>query len=125
MWLLAAMDHGGTVLAQRQIDTKSNETPAFIPLLDGLAGENTVVTADAAHTQHANGIWLREHHAHCIAVVKGNHPGLLRQLRQLPWADIGLDHKDRSKSRGRLEVRHLKTAVFRHLDYPVPVKPCA
>ncbi|MFF4792914.1 transposase family protein [Streptomyces sp. NPDC001276] len=46
VWLLAAMDHAGTVLAQRQIDTKSNETPAFIPLLNGLALENAVVTAD-------------------------------------------------------------------------------
>ncbi|MER5185741.1 aldehyde dehydrogenase family protein [Streptomyces sp. NPDC002896] len=52
VWLLAAMDHTGTVNAQRQIDAKSNETPAFIPLLDGLALENTVVTADGAHTQH-------------------------------------------------------------------------
>jgi hypothetical protein len=69
VWLLAAMDHGGTVLAQRQIDTKSDETPAFIPLLNGLTGENTVVTADAAHTKHANGVRLREHHSHYIAVV--------------------------------------------------------
>ncbi|WP_337662882.1 ISAs1 family transposase [Streptomyces cellulosae] len=114
VWLLAAMDHAGTVIAQRQIDAKSNETPAFIPLLDGLPLENTVVTADAAHTQHANGQWLRNHGAHYIAVVKGNHPGLLK----LPWHDIGLDHKDRTRGRGRLEVRHLKTVAFRHLDYP-------
>ncbi|MEU6496886.1 ISAs1 family transposase [Streptomyces sp. NPDC046984] len=118
VWLLAAMDHAGTVIAQRQIDAKSNETPAFIPLLDGLPLENTVVTADAAHTQHANGQWLRNHGAHYIAVVKGNHPSLLRQLRKLPWHDIGLDHKDRTRGRGRLEVRHLKTVTFQHLDYP-------
>ncbi|MEU7474112.1 transposase [Streptomyces sp. NPDC044984] len=118
MWLLAARDHTGTVITQRQIDTKSNETPASIPLLDGLALENTVVTADAAHTQHANGHWLREHGAHYIAAVKGDHPGLLTQLRKLPWHDISLDHKDRTLSRGRLEVRHLKTVAFRHLDHP-------
>lgn len=118
VWLPAARDHAETVIAQRQINAKSNETPAFIPLLDGLPLENTVVTADAAHTQHANGQWLRNHGAHYIAVVKGNHPGLLRQLRQLPWHDIGLDHKDRTRGRGRLEVRHLKTVAFRHLDYP-------
>ncbi|MEV3952781.1 hypothetical protein [Streptomyces albogriseolus] len=73
------MDHAGTVLAQRRIDTKSDETPAFFPLLDVLALENTVVTADADHTQRANGIWLREQGAHYIAVVKGNHPGLLKR----------------------------------------------
>ncbi len=31
--LLAAMDHAGHVLAQRQIAAKSNEIPAFQPLL--------------------------------------------------------------------------------------------
>ncbi|MGV9885373.1 ISAs1 family transposase, partial [Streptomyces sp. NPDC003379] len=118
VWLLAAMDHAGTVIAQRQIDAKSNETPAFIPLLDGLALADTVVTADAAHTQHANGHWLREHGAHYIAVVKGNHPGLHQKLRKLPWHEIPIDHKSRTKGRGRLEIRHLKTVAFRHLDYP-------
>ncbi|HEY0693924.1 MAG TPA: ISAs1 family transposase [Kribbella sp.] len=63
VWLLAAMDHAGTVLGQRQIDDKSNETPAFIPLLRDIDLANTVITADAAHTQHANGTWLREQHA--------------------------------------------------------------
>ncbi|MGV9405980.1 ISAs1 family transposase [Streptomyces sp. NPDC003667] len=126
VWLLAAMDHSGTVIAQRQIDTKSNETPAFIPLLDGLALADTVVTADAAYTQHANGRWLREHGAQYIIVVKGNHPGLHQQLRKLPWADIPVDHKDRTKGRGRLEVRYLKAVAFRHLDYPgARQAPCA
>ncbi|OIK23131.1 hypothetical protein VT52_034215 [Streptomyces malaysiense] len=118
MWLLAALDHTGTVIGQRQIDAKSNETPAFIPLLEGLDLANTVITADAAHTQHANGTWLREHTAHYIAVAKGNHPSLLKQLRRLPWTNIPLDHKDRTTGRGRLEVRHLKTVAFRHLEYP-------
>lgn len=118
VWLLAAMDHTGIVLGQRQIEVKSNETPAFVPLLQDLGLENTVITADAAHTQHGNGRWLREQGAHYIAVVKGNHPGLLKQLRTLPCADIALDYKDRTRGRGRLEVRHLKTVTFRHLSYP-------
>lgn len=50
--------------------------------------------------------------------MKGNHPGLLKKLRNLPWTDIPVDHKDRTTGRGRLEVRHLKTVAFRHLDYP-------
>ncbi|WP_282704111.1 ISAs1 family transposase [Streptomyces sp. CC219B] len=74
VWLLAAMDHTGTVLGQRQIEAKSNETPAFVPLLQDLGLENTVITADAAHTQHANGRWLREQGAHYIAVVKATTP---------------------------------------------------
>ncbi|MFF8991687.1 hypothetical protein ACF09H_17425 [Streptomyces sp. NPDC014983] len=42
--------------------------------MTGIDLENTVVTADAAHTQHANGAWLRKRNAHYIAVVKANHP---------------------------------------------------
>jgi predicted transposase YbfD/YdcC len=49
--LLAAMDHHGVVLAQRQVASKSNEIPAFAPLLRGLDLQNAVVTADALHTQ--------------------------------------------------------------------------
>ena len=118
MWLLAAMDHAGTVLGQRQIEDKSNETPAFIPLMTGIDLENTVVTADAAHTQHANGAWLRGRDAHYIAVVKANHPGLMSRLKRLPWTDIRLDHYDKARSHHRVEIRRLRTAAFRHLDYP-------
>jgi hypothetical protein len=53
--LLAAMTHGGAVLAQRQIADKSNEIPAFAPLLDAVDLTGTVITADALHTQHAHG----------------------------------------------------------------------
>ncbi|WP_112471291.1 ISAs1 family transposase [Streptomyces triticisoli] len=114
VWLLAAMDHAGTVFGQRQIDDKSNETPAFIPLLAGIDLKNTVITADAAHTQHANGTWLREQNAHYIAVVKANHPGLPARLKKLPWRDIRLDHYDRARSHHRIEIRRLKAAAFRH-----------
>ncbi|WP_229923032.1 transposase family protein, partial [Streptomyces griseocarneus] len=53
--LLAAMDHTGHVLAQRQVTDKSNEIPAFRPLLDSVDLTGTVITADALHTQHAHG----------------------------------------------------------------------
>ncbi|MEU3464447.1 ISAs1 family transposase [Streptomyces sp. NPDC006733] len=76
--LLAAMDHNGSVLAQRQVADKSNEIPAFAPLLDTLDLNYTVITADALHTQHDRGRYLRRHGAHYLAVVKANHPGLFR-----------------------------------------------
>lgn len=55
--LLAAMDHTGHVLAQRQVADKSNEIPAFRPLLDSVDLTGTVITADALHTQHAHGTY--------------------------------------------------------------------
>jgi hypothetical protein len=81
--LLAAMDHHGVVLAQRQIASKSNEIPAFAPLLDSIDLVGTVITGDALHTQHAHGRYLRERGAHYSAIVKKNHPGLYAQVRKL------------------------------------------
>jgi predicted transposase YbfD/YdcC len=116
--LLAAMDHTGTVLAQRQIADRSNEIPAFAPLLDTIDLENTVVTADALHTQHEHGSYLRRRGAHHLAIVKRNHPGLHDRVRQLPWRDIPLEHYDRTRAHYRTEIRRLKAAAFAHLDYP-------
>ncbi|MFF3893438.1 ISAs1 family transposase [Streptomyces sp. NPDC001812] len=116
--LLAAMDHAGHVLAQRQVADKSNEIPAFQPLLSTIDLTGTVITADALHTQHAHGSYLRERGAHYIAQVKANHPGLFDRVRHLPWREIALDHYDRTRAHHRLEIRRLKTAAFAHLDYP-------
>lgn len=116
--LLAAMDHHGVVLAQRQIASKSNEIPSFQPLLDSIDLANTVLTGDALHTQHAHGTYLSERGAHYLAIVKKNHPGLYAQVTELPWADIPLDHRTRDRAHHRDEIRRLKAAVFCHIDYP-------
>jgi predicted transposase YbfD/YdcC len=116
--LLAAMDHHGVVLAQRQVASKSYEIPAFTPLLDSIDLTDTVITGDALHTQHAHGTYLRERGAHYLAIVKKNHPGLYAQVRKLPWAEIPLDHATRDRAHHRDEIRRLKVAKFQHLDYP-------
>ncbi|MFF1917986.1 ISAs1 family transposase [Streptomyces sp. NPDC058239] len=116
--LLAAMDHQGVVLAQRQIVSKSNEIPSFQPLLDTLDLKNTVLTADALHTQHDHGAYLTGRGAHYVAVVKKNHPGLYAQVKGLPWREIPLGHRTRDRAHHRDEIRRLKVAVFRHIDYP-------
>ncbi|MFD7924317.1 ISAs1 family transposase [Streptomyces sp. NPDC059740] len=116
--LIAAMTHSGEVLAQRQIDKKSNEIPAFVPLLAGLDLTGAVITADALHTQHDHAAYLHEHGAHYLAVVKRNHPGLHARIRSLPWRAIRLDHVERTRAHHRDEIRRLKTAAFAHIDYP-------
>ncbi|WP_326758632.1 ISAs1 family transposase [Streptomyces phaeochromogenes] len=116
--LLAAMDHHGVVLAQRQVTSKSNEIPSFVPLLSDLDLLNTVVTTDALHTQHGHGAHLTGCGAHYLAVVKKNHPGLYAQVRELPWRDIPLGHRTRDHAHHRDEIRRLKAAAFSHLDYP-------
>ncbi|MCX4633037.1 ISAs1 family transposase [Streptomyces sp. NBC_01443] len=116
--LLAAMDHHGVVLAQRQIASKSNEIPSFQPLLSALHLENAVLTTDALHTQHDHGTYLISHDAHYLAVVKKNHPGLYAQVKELPWRDIPLGPRTRERAHHRDEIRRLKAAAFSHLDYP-------
>ncbi|MGW4823225.1 ISAs1 family transposase [Streptomyces sp. NPDC004227] len=116
--LLAAMEHAGSVLAQRQVADKSNEIPAFAPLLDTVDLTGSVITADALPTQHDHGTYLRARGAHYVAIVKKNHPGLYDRLRRLPWREITLDHYDRARAHHRMEIRRLKTAAFAHLDYP-------
>jgi predicted transposase YbfD/YdcC len=50
--LLAAMDHTtGVVLAQTEVGHTTNEIARFRPLLERLDLTDTVVTADALHTQ--------------------------------------------------------------------------
>ncbi|MEU9949564.1 ISAs1 family transposase [Streptomyces sp. NPDC047939] len=117
--LLAAMDHTGTVLAQRQIADKSNEIPAFATLLDAIENlDGVVITADALHTQHAHGAHLRSRGAHYLAIVKKNHAKLHDQVRHLPWRDMPLEHYDRTRAHHRIEIRRLKAAACDHLDYP-------
>ncbi|WP_267972476.1 ISAs1 family transposase [Streptomyces sp. MH191] len=116
--LIAAMTHSGQVLAQRQVGGKSNEIPAFAPLLDGIDLTGVVVTADALHPQHDHATYLLERGAHYLAVVKRNHPGLHEKVRGLPWRDIRLDHYERGRGHNHDEIRRLKTATFAHLDYP-------
>ncbi|CAL9447291.1 ISAs1 family transposase [Streptomyces sp. NPDC093808] len=112
------MTHSGGVLAQRQIDGKSNEIPAFVPLLDGIDPIGAVITADTLHTQHDHAVYLHERGAHHLAVVKRNHPGPHARLCRLPWREIRPDHIEHTRAHHRDEIRRLKTAAFAHIDYP-------
>ncbi|WP_157875042.1 ISAs1 family transposase [Streptomyces resistomycificus] len=71
--LLAATLHTSqTVISQRQIQTKSNEIPAFAPLLERIDLRGVVVTADALHTQRAHASRVIAAQGHYLLVVKGN-----------------------------------------------------
>ncbi|MGW0391092.1 ISAs1 family transposase [Streptomyces sp. NPDC003042] len=72
---LSAMSEGGLVLAQREVDAKTNEITAFRPLLAPLDLAGRVVTFDAMRSQISHARFLVEDkHAHYIALIKGNHP---------------------------------------------------
>jgi predicted transposase YbfD/YdcC len=118
--LLAAMDHAThAVLAQTDVDGRTNEIARLRPLLDGLDLTNTVVTADALHTQREHAEWLVTHkHAAYVLIVKANQPTLDQQLRQLPWRNIPVADHTRDRGHGRAELRRLQVTTIAGLDFP-------
>lgn len=118
--LLAVMDHATRgVLAQADVDGKTNEITRFQPLLDGLDLAGRVVTADALHTQREHADWLVTHkHAAYVLIVKANQPALHRQLATLPWPDIPVADHTRDRGHARVELRRLQVTTVAGLDFP-------
>jgi predicted transposase YbfD/YdcC len=119
--LLAAADQqAGAVLAQGDVNGKTNEITRFAPLLEPLDLAGAVVTADAMHAQREHAEFLVSRKAaDYILIVKQNQPALHAQLKNLPWRQVPAAHDARGKGHGRAEWRTLKaTAVARGLAFP-------
>jgi predicted transposase YbfD/YdcC len=118
--LLAAMDHTSRgVLGQADVDATTNEIARFRPLLDRLDLADTVVTADALHTQREHADWLvTAKHAAYVLIVKANQPTLHHQLQRLPWRNIPLADHTRDRGHGRVETRRLQVTTIAGLDFP-------
>ncbi|MEK2474040.1 ISAs1 family transposase [Streptomyces noursei] len=117
--LISALRDDGIVLAQREVDAKSNEITAFRPLLESLELTGAVVTFDAllAQTDHAKFL-VEEKEAHYIAVLKGNRPSLHALVKNLPWKEVPLLDRTRATAHGRDEIRRLKAATVAGLPFP-------
>jgi len=118
--LLAVMDHTSrAVLAQADVEATTNEIARFRPLLEGLDLADTVVTADALHTQREHADWLvTAKHAAYVLIVKANQPTLHHQLQRLPWRNIPLADHTRDRGHGRVETRRLQVTTIAGLDFP-------
>lgn len=86
--LAAALHESQAVIAQHQVEARSNEIPAFAPLLDGLDLHGVVVTADAMHTQREHAEHITAAGGHYILIVKGNQKKLRKQMKKLPWHEV-------------------------------------
>jgi len=88
--LLAALLHKeGVVIAQNQVDAKSNEITALKPLVEPLNIQGKVVTTDALHTQVETARYLKEEKsADYVMIVKGNQPTLLHDMQAIEEADF-------------------------------------
>jgi predicted transposase YbfD/YdcC len=123
--LIAGSDIRGylrRVTAAREISAKSNEIPAFAPLLADIDDEHlrgAVVTMDALHAQRDHAAYLVEQrHAHYLVTVKGNQPNLSKQLRALPWDQVPVVHRSHDVGHGREEHRELQAVTVHDLLFP-------
>lgn len=118
--LVAAMTHDdGIVVAQQEVDGKTNEITSFEPLLDTIDLAGVVVTADALHTQRSHATYLVEkRRADYLLIVKANQPNLFTQLDSLDW-DTPSMHTNENKGHGRLERRTIRVQPApENIDFP-------
>ena len=111
--LLGALDHArGVVVAQVDVDAKTNEIPLFSTLLDQIDDlTDVVVTADAMHAQTGHADYLHSRGAHLLVTVKRNQPTLHARLKALPWKGVPVGHTAAGRGRGRIEKRVLKAVT--------------
>lgn len=118
--LLAAMTHrSGIVLAQQEVDGKTNEITCFEPLLSTVDLAGAVITADAMHTQRGHARYLvEERGADYVLTVKDNQPTLFAKLDALPWASIPV-HTTNNTGHGRIERRTIAVQPApEDIDFP-------
>lgn len=108
--LLSALLHDErTIVAQCNVDGKTNEITQFEPLLKDLPLEGALVTADAMHCQVAHATFLvRTKKADFLFTVKDNQPSLYSWVqayceRAQPWDQTTLSRK----GHGRIESQTL------------------
>jgi len=111
--LLSAMTHReGATVAQRNVDTKTNEITGFAPLLGPLDLKGVVVTADAIHAQRAHARFLvQDKGAHYVFGLKDNQP-LLREAAERLLAHAPVVHECHGRGHGRTEHRYVRVATI-------------
>jgi predicted transposase YbfD/YdcC len=109
--LLAAMITGArAVLAQKDIDAKTNEITQVKPLLDDADITGALVTADAMHVQKETARYLAEDKEadYLFTAVKDNQPGVFAALDALDWENAPAGHTAHHRGHGRDETRALQ-----------------
>lgn len=82
--LSALVPSTGVTVAQRRVEEKTNEIPEIKPLLEPLALEGSVVTADALHTQALTAKYIvEEKKADYLLTVKDNQPRIKAEIESL------------------------------------------
>jgi hypothetical protein len=100
----------GITIAQVDVDGKSNEITAFVPLLDQISNlKNVVVLADRMHTQREHARYLHQRGAYYALPVGGNQPTLFNRLDALDWRRVPIGWMTYDRGHGRQEIRTSET----------------
>jgi predicted transposase YbfD/YdcC len=113
------------VLAQRQVDEKSNEITAIPQLLSVLALAGCIVTIDAMGCQKEIAQRIVEQNAHYVLALKANQPSLFEDVQWLfeqamatQFEQVAHEfHQTIEQGHGRVEIRRCWTLT--ELDYLV------
>jgi predicted transposase YbfD/YdcC len=119
--LLAAMICGArAVIAQKDVDAKTNEITQVKPLLDELGITGALVTADAMHVQKETARYLVEDKKadYLFTAVKDNQPGLFAALDVLDWENTPVSHVAHDRGHGRDETRTLQVLPAPEGQFP-------
>lgn len=110
--LLSAMTHSArTVVAQRDVDGKTNEITEFQALLEGLDIGGATITADALLAQRVHAEFLADRDAYFIFGLKGNQPNLASAAAAL-LDGIDCEHQTHDRGHGRVDHRYTRTAIL-------------
>jgi predicted transposase YbfD/YdcC len=98
------------VLAQKDIDMKTNEITQVKPLLDDVVITGALVTADARHVQKETARYLVEDKDadYLFTAVKDNQPGVFAALDALDWENTPVRDTAHHRGHGRDETRTLQ-----------------
>ena len=84
--LAAFLQNRGIVVAQKNVDEKTNEIPELRALLAPMEISGQIVTADAMHTQVETARFITEDKkADYVFTVKKNQPTMFEDIKSLPW----------------------------------------
>jgi predicted transposase YbfD/YdcC len=117
----ALLHEQAIVIAQRRVPDDTTEVTQVKALLAGTDLTGVVVTADAAHAQHATAAYLvGERGGDYVLTVKGNQAVLLaRIIAALPAAAPGTEHHvSEDRSTGKIVRRAIWTAPARGDEFP-------
>lgn len=108
------------VIAQAEVNHKTNEITGFKPLLEDLDLSGAVVTADAMHAQREHARFLvEEKSADYLFGVKGNQPKLLEAIEAVPQGSFPPEHEETVRGHGRIVRRFTRVAPAPEgLDFP-------